>query len=76
MALAERFQVVTRPVLSKGGASGAARLAIAAIAIASAVALIVRIFALGYPIVAVWLAAAFCAWAFIFGAGRASDGSV
>lgn len=73
MALAEKFQVVTRPLLAKGGA---ARLAIAAIAIAFSGALVVQTFALGYPIVALWLAAAFCAWAFIFGAGCASDGSV
>lgn len=48
------------------------RLAFAVIALAAVADIILRIFALGYPIVALWLAAALCAWVFIFGAARAS----
>jgi hypothetical protein len=69
MALAERIRVATRPALPRG----IGRLFLAVMGLAAAAALVVRIFALGHPVIALWLAAAFFAWAFICGASRASD---
>jgi hypothetical protein len=69
MALAERIRVTTRPALSKG----MGRALLVMVGFAAAAALILRFFALGCPVIASWLAATFFAWAFIYGASRASD---
>lgn len=75
MALAERFLLTARPALPRGRMLDVGRLALVATALASVAAIVLRIFALGHPVMALWLAAAFCAWAFIFGAARASETS-
>lgn len=68
MALAERIRVATRPALPKG----LGWLLLAMIGV-SAAAVVFRIFALGYHGMALWLAATIFAWAFIYGASRASE---
>lgn len=73
MALAERFLLATRPSFPKARMLEVGRLAFVATALAVVAAIVLPIFALGHPITALWLAAAFCAWAFIFGAARASE---
>ena len=73
MALAERFLLTTRPAFPRGRTLDVGRLACVASALAAVAAIVLRIFALGHPVIALWLAAAFCAWAFIFGAARAPE---
>lgn len=73
MALAERFLFTTRPAFPRGRTLDVGRLAFVATALAAVASIVLRIFALGHPVIAMWLAAAFCAWAFIFGAARTSD---
>lgn len=73
MPLAERLRVATKPAFPRGRMLEVGRLAFAVITLAAVAAIIFRIFALGYPTTALWLAAAFCAWVFIFGAARASE---
>lgn len=73
MALAERFLLATRPAFPGGRRLEVGRLAFVATALVTVAAIVLRIFALGHPVIAMWLAAAFFAWAIIFGAARASE---
>lgn len=69
MALAERIRVGIRPAIPKG----VGRLLLTVMGLAVVAAVVLRICVLGYPAMALWLAAAFFAWAFIYGAFRASE---
>jgi hypothetical protein len=73
MALAERFRIATKPAFFRGRMLEFGRLVFVVIGLAAITVVVLRIFVLGYPILALWLAAAFCAWVFIFGAARASE---
>jgi uncharacterized membrane protein len=73
LAIAERFRVAAKPAFPTGRALTISRQGLVLIAAVTVVALVLWIFSLGHPVMAVWLAAAFCGWAFIFGAARVSE---
>lgn len=73
MAIAERFRIAAKPAFPRRRMLTISGQTLVLLAAVTVVTLVLWIFLLGHPLLAVWLAAAFCGWAFMFGAARIGE---